>query len=140
MALLYRHNEIGLGVVKLSGALLGSQADEALDMFKGLVQQGIQQVVVDLADVSFIDSLGLAALAAGYRLFGSRAENFRLAALQEQPQLVFDLTGFKHIIPTFETMLEALTDQPIRPLSAYHPSGYSQPASNLVQPSIPTFN
>ena len=65
MALLYRHNEIGLGVIKLSGALLGSQADEALDMFRGLVQQGIQQVVVDLADVSFIDSLGLAALAAG---------------------------------------------------------------------------
>jgi anti-anti-sigma factor len=140
MALLYRHNEIGLGVVKLNGALLGSQADEALDMFRGLIQQGIQQVVVDLADVSFIDSLGLAALAAGYRLFGSRPENFRLAALQEQPQLVFDLTGFKHIIPTFETMLEALTDQPARPLSAYHPSGYSQPVSNLVQPSLSTFN
>jgi anti-anti-sigma factor len=140
MSLLYRHNEIGVGLVKLSGPLLRSQADETLDTFRLLFQQGIHQVIVDLADVPFIDSLGLATLAAGYRLFGSRAENFRLVALQEQPQLVLDLTGFNHIIPTFETMLEALTDQPATPLSPYQPSGYSWPTSDVAHPAIPTFN
>jgi hypothetical protein len=38
MSLLYQHSEIGLGVVKLSGALLGSQADEALDLFLPLTE------------------------------------------------------------------------------------------------------
>lgn len=140
MSLLYRHNEIGLGLVKLSGALLGSQAAETLDMFRNLAQQGIHQIVVDLSDVPFIDSSGLATLAAGYRLFGSRVENFRLAALQDQPQLVLDLTGFNHIIPVFKTVVEALTEGPATPISLYQPSGYSWPTAEVAHPSLSTCN
>src|SRR5262245_44002797 len=126
MTLLYHHNEIGLGLVKLNGPLLRHQADEVTNTFRTLFRQGPQRVVVDLADVPFLDSLGLGALVAGYRLFGSEPQNFRVVGLQDQPQLVLELTGFDHVLQNFETVVEAMTEKPVAlPLPDFVPLAQS---------------
>jgi anti-anti-sigma regulatory factor len=89
----------------------------------------VGRVVVDLADVPFIDSPGLALLVAGYHLFGSRPQNFRLAALQKQPQLLLELTGFDHIFQCFATASEALAAEPALPPRS---PGYRLPAPKFV--------
>lgn len=109
MTYFYRDHETKL--VKVNGPLLGRQADEVATLFRTLFEAGGRRLVVDLADVPFIDSRGLATLVDGYRLFGSQPHHFRLAALQSQPQLVLNLTGFDHIFQHFETVTEAVANE-----------------------------
>ena len=83
--------------VKLNGALNLSRAEDVVQRFRDLAEQGVARVVVDLAEVPFMDSRGLAALIAGFKLFGADARNFRLVGLQDQPRLVLELTGFDRV-------------------------------------------
>jgi len=83
--------------VKLSGPLNIRRAEYVTQRFRALSEQGVRRVVVDLADVPFIDSRGLAALIAGYQIFGGDAQAFQLAGVQDQPRLLFELTGHDRI-------------------------------------------
>ena len=97
-------------LVELSGPLNVTQEDKVVQLFRDMAAQGVARVIIDLQDVPFIDSRGLAALVTGYRLFGSDPANFRLAALGNQPRLVFELTGFDLIFETFDSVVDALAD------------------------------
>lgn len=97
MNIVYRGAAVDMVQVKLSGALNLSRAAEVIDLFRDLAGQGVARVVVDLKQVPFIDSRGLAALIAGFKLFGADPQNFGLVGLQEQPRLVLELTGFDRI-------------------------------------------
>jgi anti-anti-sigma factor len=94
---MYRGAAVDMQRVKLSGALNLSRAEDIVRRFRELAEQGVGRVVVDLAEVPFIDSQGLRALIAGFKLFGGDPRNFRLVGLQEQPGLVLELTGFDRI-------------------------------------------
>ena len=104
------HSEFAIGahLVNLSGPLNINLAEEVTQTFRDISNQGVERVVINLADVPFIDSRGLVALVAGYRIFGSNDRNFRLAALDNQPKLLFDLTGFDRIFQTFDSVAEAV--------------------------------
>ncbi len=115
--------------VNLSGPLNISRAHDVIKVFRQLSRNGIERVVVNLEDVPFIDSQGLRALIAGYRIFGGDARNFRLFGVQDQPRLVFELTGFNYV---FQTDVQSANDRPkllafslpahIRPQFAAHAS------------------
>jgi anti-anti-sigma factor len=105
------HNgEIAKGVhlITVSEPLIGAQAAAFKQACQELSAQGIGQLVVDLEEVPLVDSRGLAALVTGYKLFGGNPPNFRLAGLQDQPKLVFDLTGFDHIFEIYDSVLESV--------------------------------
>lgn len=108
--MIYQEQHIGNGLhlVRLSGPLNGHRAEQIRQQFSRLAGQGIKQVIVDLAEVPLMDGRGLSALVAGYRSFGSQAQNFRLAALQDQPRLLFALTGFDRIFQLFERVEHGL--------------------------------
>ena len=97
-------------LVILSGPLNASQAQQIVHVFRELSERGTKRVVVDLEDVLFIDGPGLAALIAGYEFFGSDSQNFRLTGIQEQPRLLFDLTGFDRVFAIFDSVSEASTE------------------------------
>ena len=84
-------------LVNLSEPLNARRAEGVRQFFKDLAHKGVQRVVVNLEDVPFIDSQGLAALISGYKAFGSDADNFRLVGIPPQPRLVFELTGFDRV-------------------------------------------
>ena len=108
------HSKIDMEIhlVNLAGPLNENQFEEVTRIFKDIAEQGIKRVVVSLAEVPLIDSRGLAALIAGYKFFGSEPKNFRLAALQDQPRLVFELTGFDNIFQIFDTVAAAAKLEP----------------------------
>ncbi len=87
-------------VASLSGPLNVNRSGYAVQLFRDLSERGIKRVVVNLEDVPFIDSHGLGALIAGYKIFGSDPQNFRLTGIQDQPKLVFELTGFDYVFGT----------------------------------------
>jgi anti-sigma B factor antagonist len=64
-------------------------------------------VVVDLSDVSFIDSCGLAQLI----VLAQRRAVRVVAAQGRVPRRVLDMTRLTDLIPTYETVEDALTGQ-----------------------------
>jgi len=71
MRLIYREVALDSHLVNLSGPLNTGRSPDVIQMFRDLSEQGIKHVVVNLEDVPFIDSQGLGALIAGYKIFGS---------------------------------------------------------------------
>ena len=97
-------------LVKLNGALNARSAEEAKQTFRDLSGKGAQRVIVDLSDVPFIDSSGLAALVSGLKTFGGDAHNLRLAAPQSQAKLLFELTMFDRVFQILDSVDDAQTD------------------------------
>jgi anti-sigma B factor antagonist len=127
MSVLYHESIPGIHLVNLQGPLNGSRAEEVVRLFEDLSRQGVERVLVNLEDVPFIDSRGLVALIAGYKIFGGRADrctvpargrhggqNFCLAGIGNQPRLVFELTGFDYVFQIFGREAETMAPSPHR--------------------------
>ena len=97
-----------VSVVSLNGALNARSAEEAKQNFRNLVEEGITQVIVDLNEVPFIDSSGLAALVSGLKTLGGEASNLKLAAPQSQARLLFELTMFDRVFEIHDTIDDAI--------------------------------
>ena len=106
-------------LVELNGPLNVTHAEELGQRFEEMAAKGVERVVVNLARVPFIDGPGLAALVAGYKLFGN-GRNFRLAGLQIQPKLVLELTGFDRIFQVLDTVAESATNKSPRQVRPNH--------------------
>jgi anti-sigma B factor antagonist len=100
MNFLYREATPDSYVVNLSGPLNVTRSEDVVRYFGDLSERGIERVVIDMEHVPFIDSQGLAALIAGYEIFGSDAGAFQLTKVQYQPRLVLELTGFDRVFET----------------------------------------
>lgn len=83
--------------LKISAPLNGSHAAEVELVLRQLARRGARRVVINLADVPFIDGRGLAALVTGLKLLGCNADCLQLESPQAQPRLLFALTGYDHI-------------------------------------------
>ncbi len=97
-----------VNIVSFNGALNARSAEDAKQTFRNLVDQGVSQVIVDLQEVPFIDSSGLAALVSGLKTLGGEASNLKLAAPQSQARLLFELTMFDRVFDIHDTVDKAL--------------------------------
>jgi anti-anti-sigma factor len=97
-----------VNTVSLNGALNARSAEEAKQTFRDLVEQGVSRVIVDLQEVPFIDSSGLAALVSGLKTLGGEAANLKLAAPQSQARLLFELTMFDRVFEIHNSVDDAL--------------------------------
>ena len=88
MNFVYREAAVGSYLIGLSGPLNCIRSEDVVRLFRDLAERGIKRVMVDMGNVPLIDSRGLAALVAGYKIFGGDAANFQLTAIQDQPRLV----------------------------------------------------
>jgi len=98
-----------VNIVTLNGALNARSAEEAKQTFRNLVEDGVTQVIVDLNEVPFIDSSGLAALVSGLKTLGGEAANLKLAAPQSQAKLLFELTMFDRVFEIHESVDDAMS-------------------------------
>jgi anti-sigma B factor antagonist len=88
-------------VMSLDGTLNARSADQVKDAFREVAGKGIQQVILDLGEVPFIDSSGLAALVSGLKTLNENDGSLKLAALQSQADLLFKLTMFDKVFEIF---------------------------------------
>ncbi len=98
----------GISVVKLAGRLDLISAAETKQRMVGLVGQGQRQLVVDLHDVSFIDSSGLGALIGCLKAARQAGGDVRIARPSEQARVVLDLTTLNRVLKPYSTVEEAL--------------------------------
>jgi anti-anti-sigma factor len=99
-------------LLKVSEPLVNWRAEAVERQLAEAKELGAEKVMIDLTDVSFMDSRGLAALIKGLRIFGRDGDNIQLIAPQTQPALLLNLTGFDRIVPVIAPQEAVKTKRP----------------------------
>jgi anti-sigma B factor antagonist len=100
--------ESGVTRVALGGDVDASVASELQESLEDLVHEGHTRLLVDLSDVSFIDSTALGVLL--HTVKELRRRRGRLAVLCPDPKMreLFELVGHNLLFPVDESLDEAL--------------------------------
>jgi anti-sigma B factor antagonist len=96
-------------VLCLSGDIDINSAPRLREQLGALRAAGQQAVVVDLADVTFLDSSALGALVAAHRDLTGLQGELRLAAPRPNVGKVFAITRLAEVIPLYDSV-EAACD------------------------------
>ncbi len=83
---------------------------ELKDYLLRLLENGAEDVVVNLQAVRFIDSSGLGALLSGYKNANLRQRRLVLAGLQPRVQSMFELTRLHRVFDIYPNLQEVLAD------------------------------
>ncbi len=89
------------------GRLVVSCAEE----FKNAMTEAIeanQNIVLNLEEMSYIDSSGLGALVFAQQKLSDKGGELKLAALQAKPRIVFDITKVYRIFEIFDDVKAAV--------------------------------
>lgn len=100
----------GVAVMRLSGRLDFATAAEARKAFGEAVDAGRQRLVVDLADVDFVDSSGLGALIGGLKTARQAGGDLCIARATSQAQTVLALTSLDRVFRLYPSVGEALAE------------------------------
>lgn len=84
-------------------------SSELKDRILRILEEGGRRLVVDLADVKFIDSSGLGALLSGYKNANQRSGTFILSGLQPRVRSMFELTRLNRVFEIYPRLQEAIS-------------------------------
>jgi anti-sigma B factor antagonist len=98
-----------VAVAHLKGRLDLISATDVRARLTGIVTAGEDRVVVDLAEVPFIDSSGLGALISVLKSARQAGGDLRIANPNDQPLTVLKLTTLDRVLKPYTTVEEALT-------------------------------
>lgn len=85
-------------VLHVAGELDLATAPQLRDAVAAVVDQGVTAVVVDLARLAFVDSSGVAALAAAVRQLGERGGRLSVRSVPPRAARVFAVTGLDAMV------------------------------------------
>lgn len=97
-------------VLTIKGEIDVSTAPELRERLLGVAQGGSNTVVVDLADVSFLDSTALGVLVSGLKRFRANDGDLRLVVTGRSVSKVLEITGLVEVFPIFESVDAAVRD------------------------------
>jgi anti-anti-sigma factor len=90
------------------GRLDMASAPAFRERVKQLVEGGCPRLIVDLGEVSFVDSSGLGAVIGGLKVTRQSGGDLRIARANEQVKLVLELTSLNRLLQPYESLEEAL--------------------------------
>jgi len=99
--------------VVLAGRFDARNAQTVKETFKQLIDEGTTCLIVDLAEVPFIDSAGLTALVSALKLIRRGGGSLLLSGIQPQARTVLSLTMLDQVFtiyPNIEAAVNSLTD------------------------------
>ena len=98
----------GAVILTLSGRFDFKTQKMFRDAMKGAQKKGARHIVIDLKDVSFVDSTALGLIALGHQNLNKVNIKLSLANPQSSVQKTFDLADFSQMARLFPTLEEAL--------------------------------
>jgi anti-sigma B factor antagonist len=93
--------DAGVTVVTVSGDLEAGTAPALRDRLDGLLAEGVQNFVVDLGGVRFMDSAGIATLVQLFKRVRIGHGDVRLCSLQPSVEKIFKLVRLHRVFDTF---------------------------------------
>jgi anti-sigma B factor antagonist len=135
-----QHSTAGVIVLELSGQLVADEGDQAFkDHVEALVREGSRHVLLDLRDVTYMDSGGAGALVAVYLHVMRREGRLKLLRPSDRVCRVLQIT---HLLSVFEVFADE--EQAIRSFALPSPattgprladSPPSSPSSSQILPN-----
>lgn len=99
----------GVSLVGLNGRIvLGEESGVLRETVKNLVAAGKKKIVLDMSNVSYIDSAGLGILVAAYISAKTQGASVRLCALGNKFREVLQLTRLLTIFDVYDTAEAAI--------------------------------
>jgi anti-sigma B factor antagonist len=96
-------------IIDLNGKMTLGEGDELLrDKVNSLVQQGQKKLVLNLAEVPYIDSAGLGEVVRTYTTVSRQGGALKLLSLTKRIQDLLAITKLLTIFETFDTEAEAI--------------------------------
>jgi anti-sigma B factor antagonist len=99
----------GVSVLDLSGKIVLGEGDgQVRDRIKDLLADGQRKILLNLGDVTYIDSAGLGALISSYTTTKREGGSLRLMNLTKRIQDLLAITKLITVFDTYDTEAEAL--------------------------------
>jgi anti-sigma B factor antagonist len=99
----------GVSVVALDGRIvLGEESNALREKVKSLIAEGKKKVVLNMANITFIDSAGLGTLVASHHSAKSQGAALKLAHLGSKFQEVLQITKLLTVFDVYSTEAEAV--------------------------------
>lgn len=117
-----------LPVIRLAGRFDAEAAAFVKSQIYSLVNEAQPNLLVDLLNVSFIDSLGLTALVSGLKLCRKNGGLLRLVGLQPSVRAPFELTRLDKVFEIFPDNASAL--------AAFNKGNGTAPSTDSAQPLV----
>ena len=110
MALTAKTRQVGdVSIVDLNGKItLGESSGVLRDELKSLLAMGRKSILVNMANVSYVDSAGLGELVGSYTTATNQGGAIKLLHLQSKMKDLLQITKLHTIFPIFEDENEAI--------------------------------
>jgi anti-sigma B factor antagonist len=100
-------------VLDLKGRVTLGEGDELLkDKVNSLINQGQKKLVLNLADVPYIDSAGLGEIVRTYTTVSRQGGSLKLLSLTKRITDLLSITKLLTVFETFDAEAEALSSYP----------------------------
>src|SRR5207302_7906904 len=99
----------GVSVVALDGRIvLGEESNALREKVKSLISSGKKKIVLNMDNITFIDSAGLGTLVASHHSAKSQGAGLRLCHLGSKFQEVLQITKLMTVFDVYKTEAEAV--------------------------------
>ncbi len=99
-----------VAVLTLSGKMMGGPETTALhDHIRGLINDGMKNVVIDLGEVKWMNSSGMGVLMAAMTTLSNSSGKLVLARVTEKVESLLIITQLIKIFTTYETVERAIS-------------------------------
>lgn len=99
-----------IDIANFSGRLTMDNANEARNQLKAIIESGKGRLLVDLGDLTFIDSSGCSVLISAYKSIRARQGTLVLSNLSAEIQSLIELTRLNEIFEIFADRGDALAE------------------------------
>jgi anti-sigma B factor antagonist len=108
---LYMVDKLVSGVIVLSlrgRIVLGEESEAFRERVKRLVEEGRTRIVLDLAEVSYLDSVGLSSLVASYTSARKQGGDLKLLQLTKKINNLLQITRLSTVFEIYNTLDDAV--------------------------------
>jgi anti-sigma B factor antagonist len=99
----------GVAVIELAGRIvLGEESTALRETVKGLLGAGQKQIVLNMSNVTYIDSAGLGALVAAHHSAKTQGASLRLSNLGAKFQEVLQVTKLLTVFDVYDSETAAI--------------------------------
>ena len=99
-----------IAILSLSGKMMGGpETTELHDHIKGLIHDGVKNIVIDLGDVKWMNSSGMGVLMASKTSLDNAGGRLVLARVTEKVQSLLMITQLIKVFETYETVDRAIS-------------------------------
>ena len=101
--------EGSVAIISLSGKLMGGpDAEKVRELIKDSLDAAAKNILIDLGDVSWVNSTGLGILIASHVTVTNAGGNIKLSRVSKRIDQIFMVTKLHTVFDTYETKDEAI--------------------------------